>query len=228
VGARLAGRPPPEPAAGIAFTRRADPADAPGQPFGVTGWRVRLTLRAGPVMRHSRAARSAGQGHQRRGHRYRSKRFAALATEMDLTGPCGVPKPRSRLLTCRFLKRPADPPGARQASGLCEVHDRYSAGTHPARVRHRRFSSRLTQERAREREAIMGERHRRSHSVLPRAVRHAGIPGRDCRISSDWSRPMRSRARSVLARMRRYRPVAAVIVWYDGVHVRDISSLVQA
>ena len=48
--------------------------------------------------------------------------------------PCGVPKPRSRLLTCSFLKRPADPPAARQASGLCEVHDRYSAGTHPARV----------------------------------------------------------------------------------------------
>jgi len=56
----------------------------------------------------------------------------------------GVPKPRSRLLTCSFLKRPADPPTARQASGLCEVHDRYSAGTHPARVRHRRSSSRLT------------------------------------------------------------------------------------
>jgi hypothetical protein len=34
----------------------------------------------------------------------------------------------------------------------------------------------------------MGERHRRSHSVLPRAVRHAGIPGRDCRISSDGRR----------------------------------------
>jgi hypothetical protein len=74
----------------------------------------------------------------------------------------------------------------------------------------------------------MGERHRRSHSVLPRAVRHAGIPGRDCRISSDWSRPIWSRARSVLARMRRYGPVAAVIAWYDGVHVRGISSLVQA
>ena len=71
----------------------------------------------------------------------------------------GVPKPRSRLLTCSFLKRPADPPAARHASGLCKVHDRYSAGTHPARVRHRRSSSRLTQERAREREAIMGERH---------------------------------------------------------------------
>jgi len=74
----------------------------------------------------------------------------------------------------------------------------------------------------------MGERHRRSHSVLPRAVRHAGIPGRDCRISCDWSRPMPSRARSVLARMRRYRPVAAVIVWYGELYVRDISSLVQA
>jgi hypothetical protein len=84
--------------------------------------------------------------------------------------PCGVPKPRSRLLTCSFLNRPTDPPAARQASSLCEVHDRYSAGIHPARVRHRRSSSRLTQERAREREAIMGERHRRSHSVLPRAV----------------------------------------------------------
>ena len=33
MGARLAGRPLPEPAAGIAFTRRADPADAPGAAF---------------------------------------------------------------------------------------------------------------------------------------------------------------------------------------------------
>ena len=57
---------------------------------------------------------------------------------------CGVPKPRSRLLTCGFLKRTADPPAARQAACLCEVHDRYSAGIHPARVRHRRASSRLT------------------------------------------------------------------------------------
>lgn len=36
------------------------------------------------------------------------------------------------------------PPAAKQAAGLCEVHDRYSAGIHPARVRHRRAPSRLT------------------------------------------------------------------------------------
>jgi hypothetical protein len=47
-------------------------------------------------MRHSRAARSAGQGHQRRGQRYRSKRFAALATEMDLTGPSRPEKTAGR------------------------------------------------------------------------------------------------------------------------------------
>ena len=76
-----------------------------GQPFGVTGWRVRLILRAGPVMRHSRAARSAGQGHQRRGHRYRSKRFAALATEMDLTGP-GRPEKTAGRSGCRITNEP--------------------------------------------------------------------------------------------------------------------------
>ena len=41
-----------------------------------------------------------------------------------------------------------------------------------------------------------------------------------------WSRPIWLGARSVLARMRRYRPVAAVIIRYDSLHVRDVSSLV--
>jgi hypothetical protein len=54
-------------------------------------------------------------------------------------------------------------------------------------------------------------------------------PGRHRRpLPAQWSRPMRLGAGSVLARMRRHGPVAAVIVWYDDSHVRDISSLVRS
>ena len=46
-------------------------------------------------------------------------------------------------------------------------------------------------------------------------------------LSAQWSRPMWFGACSVLARMRRYGLVAAVIIWYCSWHVRGISSLVQ-
>src|SRR5208283_4071760 len=51
-------------------------------------------------------------------------------------------------------------------------------------------------------------------------------PGPPGPTSAQWSRPIRFRACSVLARMRRYKPVAAVIIWHGSLHVRDISSLV--
>ena len=47
---------------------------------------------------------------------------------------CGVPKPRSRLLTCSFLKRPADPPAARQAS-TPQVYARYTIGAAQVHIR---------------------------------------------------------------------------------------------
>ena len=47
-----------------------------------------------------------------------------------------------------------------------------------------------------------------------------------CPLTGKWSRPIWLRACSVLARMRRYEAVAAVIIWHDSSHDRNISSLV--
>ena len=54
----------------------------------------------------------------------------------------------------------------------------------------------------------------------------AGSGRQHRQLLAKWSRPIWLDARSVLARTRRYRPVAAVIIRYDSLHVRDISSLV--
>jgi hypothetical protein len=55
----------------------------------------------------------------------------------------------------------------------------------------------------------------------------AGSGRQHRQLLAKWSRPIWLSARSVLARMRRYRPVAAVIIRYDSLHVRDVSSLVR-
>jgi hypothetical protein len=64
-------------------------------------------------------------------------RFQLIAALTDLlSGP-------RRLVVIDEAQRLGSSPAPREAAGACEVHDRYSAGTYPAPVRHR-ASWRLT------------------------------------------------------------------------------------
>jgi hypothetical protein len=112
-------------------------------------------------------------------------------------------------------------------TGPCAVHNRYSAGTRPARVRHCR-ASRLGRRRASEGGPpwVNSTDGHILYCLGSAPYRHAlPRPVTFCVIGLDLSA---GSARSVLARMRRYRPVAAVPIWHPFAQGSGVSSQARA